>query len=96
MERTKPNELETRVDEVLFYLWDPIGVNNEPYARAEYRAYVAEVLDQLENNNTASEIAACLCAIVSGSMELVPDKENALKVARVLLEHKCAIDQGCA
>jgi hypothetical protein len=30
------SELFRRIDEILFYVWDPIGVNDSPYARDEY------------------------------------------------------------
>lgn len=33
-------ELYRRVDEVLFYVWDPIGVANSPAARDEYYGYL--------------------------------------------------------
>jgi hypothetical protein len=96
MERFAPNELEKRVDEVLFYIWDPIEVNPEPYARAEYRSYVTSVLGYVENNKTANEIANYLCSIESESMGLTPNKENALKAAEILIKNKEAIDEGCA
>ena len=96
MERFAPNELEKRVDEVLFYIWDPIGVNPEPYARAEYRSYVTSVLGYVENNKTANEIANYLCLIESESMGLTPNKENALNAAEILIRNKDAIDEGCA
>ena len=96
MERFAQNELEKRVDEVLFYLWDPIGVSDEPYARAEYRSYVTSVLGHVENNKTANEMAGYLCTIESDSMGLTPNKENALKAAQILITHKEAIDEGCA
>jgi hypothetical protein len=34
------SELEQRVSEVLFYVWDPIGVNGMPACRSEYDDYV--------------------------------------------------------
>lgn len=96
MERFATNELEKRVDEVLFYVWDPIGVNGTPYARAEYRTYVTSVLGHLEHNKSAIEIADLLCSIESDSMGLTPNKGNALNASNVLIEHKEAIDEGCA
>lgn len=30
-------------DEALFYLWDPIGIAEDPRARSEYEAYVPQV-----------------------------------------------------
>jgi len=96
MERLAQNELEKRVDEVLYYEWDLIGVSDEPYARAEYRSYITSVLGHVENNKTANEIADYLCSIESDSMGLTSNKENAIKAAEVLIQHKEAIDEGCA
>jgi len=36
----KENELRQRTDEVLHYLWDPIGVAGAPGARDEYWSYL--------------------------------------------------------
>ncbi|MES2408410.1 MAG: hypothetical protein V4528_13925 [Pseudomonadota bacterium] len=96
MERFAQNELEKRVDEVLYYVWDPIGVKGEPYARAEYRSYITSVLGHVENNKPAAAIAEFLCNIESESMGLTPNKDNALVAANLLLQHKEAIDEGRA
>lgn len=96
MERFAPNELEKRVDEVLYYVWDPIGVNDQPYARAEYRSYVTSVLGYLKHNKSASEIADRLCKIESDRMGLSPNQSNAMETAKILIEHKEAIEEGCA
>lgn len=45
------NELKNRVDEVLFYIWDPIGVSHEPCARWEYKSYIPQVLRLIEQND---------------------------------------------
>lgn len=96
MERFALNELEKRVDEVLYYVWDPIGVKDEPYARAEYRSYITSVLGLIENNIPAAAIAEFLCNIESESMGLTPNKNNTLVAANLLLQHKKAIDESCA
>ena len=96
MERFAENELEKRVDEVLYYKWDPIEINHEPYARAEYRSYVTRILSHLENNKSANEISNHLCNIESMSMGMTPNKSKALEIANILITHKEAIDKGCA
>lgn len=37
-------ELDKRIDEVLFYVWDPIGVSDIPEARGEYSSYTMTIL----------------------------------------------------
>lgn len=51
------SELLTRVDEVLHYLWDPIGVSDVPEARNEYSSYAGVVLSLLKRGAAESEIA---------------------------------------
>jgi hypothetical protein len=41
------NEIYKRVDEVLYYLWDPIGVSPDPEARDEYYSYIPEIFSLL-------------------------------------------------
>jgi hypothetical protein len=90
------NELHRRVDEVLFYVWDPIGVSPEPCARAEYENYVLEVLAKLEETSNAVSISKHLAAIVRNNMGLPPDTHRCDAVAELLLEHKRAVEQGLA
>lgn len=44
------SELEQRVSEVLFYVWDPIGVNGMPACRLEYDDYVPIITAYLMHN----------------------------------------------
>lgn len=96
MDRIAPNELEKRVDEVLFYIWDPIGVNDMPNARAEYRSYVSSVLSYVQQNKSIEEIADLLLRIEGESMELPTNRKHALKIAKLLVRHKEAIEAGRA
>jgi hypothetical protein len=45
MESLMPNdkELFQRIDEVVHYIWDPIGVSHIPEARDEYHSYLTEI-----------------------------------------------------
>lgn len=35
------------VDEVLYYIWDPVGINDDPCVRDEYYDYVPQVFEWL-------------------------------------------------
>ena len=91
MDKFRHDELFWRVDEVLFYKWDPIGVAPEPCARHEYLSYVPKVLHLVERGDE-SAIAEHLAGIAKGQMGLTPDQENCIYVAKVLLQHKRAIE----
>ena len=48
-QKLPPDQLELyrRTDEVLHYIWDPIGVAGDPYARDEYDSYLPHVYSHL-------------------------------------------------
>ena len=62
------DELRRRVDEVLYYIWDPIGVSDQPCARAEYESYVPKVLELLTSQDEPGPIAAYLAEVISSRM----------------------------
>lgn len=62
--------LSTRVNETLYYFWDPIGVNDAPEARDEYDSYVDKIVDLLLKNATEREVEKQLLHIETRSMEL--------------------------
>ena len=90
------NELRRRVDEVLFYIWDPIGVSPEPCARMEYESYVSKVLGLVEQNDDIGIISSHLADIVKNLMGLFPNQEQCDHAATLLLEHKRAVKEGLA
>jgi len=64
------NELYRRTDEVLHYIWDPIGVAGVPEARDEYDSYFPHVFSLLVNNPKAGEIQNYLIKIEGENMGL--------------------------
>ena len=89
-------ELQRRVDEVLFYVWDPIGVADEPCARSEYESYVPKVLQLVQDNDSIQPIAVYLDSVVTSRMGLSANRKHCEKVAELLLRHKDAINKGLA
>ena len=89
-------ELTRRVDELLYYVWDPIGVANEPYARGEYASYVPMVRQFVERNDEIRPISSYLATVVRDQMGLSPNNEQCDFTAELLLKHKQAIKDGCA
>jgi len=49
-----------RIDEVLHYLWDPIGVSGVPEARDEYSSYAGVVFSMLKRGANEKELAKYL------------------------------------
>ena len=85
---TKEKELYRRTDEILFYLWDPIGVSKAPQARDEYYSYLPRVFAHLIEGAKDHEISAYLMKVEERSMGLTSNKEKTLEIARILIETK--------
>ena len=92
-DKGKIKELNQRIDEVLYYIWDPIGVSDEPCARAEYSSYTMTILKYVINEDL-NQIANQLTKIETDSMGLTTDKERNLEIAQRLLDYKYAVEQG--
>ena len=76
------------VDEVLHYVWDPIGVSVHPEARDEYHGYLPQVFGLLREEANESKIAAYLTAVTTDHMGLSPRSNHDREVARLLLSWK--------
>ncbi len=81
-------ELYRATDEVLHYLWDPIGVSDVPDARDEYWGYLPQVFRMLIEQTPEDEIANYLVKIETERMGLSSNKENARRIAEILYEYK--------
>jgi hypothetical protein len=78
-----------RTDEVLHYLWDPIGVAGCPQARDEYYAYLPQVFGMLLEKKTEEEIASYLMRVEDERMGLSTTeatRANAAQVATFLVD----------
>ena len=56
---SKP-DINRAVDEILHYVWDPIGVAGVPQARDEYAAYVPQVVALLARGISGGELSLWL------------------------------------
>jgi hypothetical protein len=81
-------ELYRRTDEILHYLWDPIGVSDTPQARDEYHGYLPRVFSHLLHNSSKSLIVEYLMEIESNSMGMGSNKKRNEQIADMLLEAK--------
>jgi len=90
----KEAELYRRCDEVLHYIWDPIGVAGAPGARDEYQGYLPHVFSLVQNDAKPQEIAEYLNRFVAESMTLSPDKKKSLEVAHILLNWRKWINES--
>jgi len=91
MSQRYQQELLTRVNEVLHYIWDPIGVRGEPNARDEYDSYVPGVYSLLHDGATAEQIATHLDKIATERMGLSSNMKHCHATAHNLLDWRAAL-----
>ena len=89
-----PNEAELyrRVDEVVHYIWDPIGVRCHPEARDEYQSYLTAIYGRVKAGNK-EDILEYMRWASGDNMGLTFDKAKAEEAVEVLLEWKRVIDE---
>jgi hypothetical protein len=92
----KDDALFEAVDEVLHYIWDPIGVRDCPQARDEYHSYVPQVFGLLRGGATSESISSYLSRVATETMGLSGNTTHDLKVAIILIDWKEAVDEKFA
>ncbi len=70
MEKYAARTVKHEIHRILWEVWDPIGVNQDPNARDEYSSYVGGVFELLVNHASDDAIAEHLRAIVVDRMAL--------------------------
>lgn len=92
-DRAKIKKLINRIDEVLYYKWDPIGVSDEPCARGEYSSYAYSLVHSIIAENK-QEIVDKLSKIESELMGLSANHSKNESIADRLIQDKHAIKEG--
>ena len=92
-ERTKDEIYRGAVDEILHYMWDPIGVAGIPAARDEYTNYVGEVVEMVSKGSNLESIAQLLNNIAVQRMGLSPNIANCIDVAKSLIDWYEAVNE---
>ena len=72
------------VDEVLHYVWDPIGVAQEPYARDKYHSYLPQVFSLVLAAAEDEQVANYLSQVAEERMGLTENRGHDLRVAQIL------------
>ena len=87
---TAEQRLRLVIDEILHYMWDPIGVAGTPEARDEYAGYVGKVLAYaLEENEPA--IHQYLREMETKHMGVAGDASRCADVADCVMRWKAAL-----
>ncbi|RCJ04282.1 hypothetical protein DDK22_32780 [Cupriavidus necator] len=78
------------VDEVLYYLWDPIGIANSAGPRDEYRMYVPKVFELVKMADGPT-LSAYLLSVERDRMGLAGHSASAHQIAELLLAWRVRI-----
>jgi hypothetical protein len=82
-------DLYKRLDELLFYQWDPIGIStDEDWPTDEYQAYLPRVFSMLLEFDDPKPIADYLSEVSTKSMGLSLQSEADLRIAKLALKLK--------
>jgi hypothetical protein len=92
-QKLPPDKLEfyKRIDEILFYKWDPIGVSDLDWSRDEYQAYLPQVFQLALKNDSPVPIAEYLTQITTDRMELRARVKHDMKIAKLII----AVKESC-
>lgn len=85
-------ELYKRIDEILFYQWDPIGVSDSDWARDEYQSYLPRVFAYAMESDSSEVIENFLRIASTESMGLPATPEHDRKISELIIEVKQSLD----
>ena len=84
----KDKKLYQHVDEVVHYIWDPIGVCDEPDARDEYESYLPQIFSQIIKSSKKIETVEILTRITKDDIGLDPNLTQINKAVDLIYEYK--------
>jgi hypothetical protein len=74
----------TRIDEIMFYKWDPLQLSDTNWPRYEYDSHVPEVFRLALESTSHHPIAEYLTHVSTDLMGMTEDKERDLAVAELI------------
>lgn len=93
-QKLSPEEknLYKRIDEILFYRWDPIGISDSDWPRNEYKTYVPQVFRIALENDDPEPITEYLCKVETDYLDMKGRKNFNMRIAEQILDIKNAIE----
>lgn len=88
----KDKELYRRIDEILYYQWDPIGVSDVVWSRDEYQNYLPTVFKLVLEKSNKEEIEDYLSKVVTDQMGLRSDKKHNMKIVDMFFDLRDCIE----
>ncbi|VAW66250.1 hypothetical protein MNBD_GAMMA09-3470 [hydrothermal vent metagenome] len=92
--KLSPQEMELyqRIDEILFYKWDPIGLSDSAWVRNEYQSYLPEVFKLAMKSESTDMVAAYLTAVATENMGLKQSPRHDRAIAELIMQIKKGIN----
>lgn len=88
----KDKELYARIDEVIHYIWDPIGVAGNAQARDEYYSYLPNVFS-LAKKEQYDEIGKYLNELTESHIGVKPNFERSKNAIEAIEDWKLYLDE---
>lgn len=89
------DELYRRIDEVIHYMWDPIGISCHPGARDEYHIYLPEIYRLIKSEEIAT-LKEYMKEIAATNMSLDDNTQSSINSAiTTMLEWKAYLESEC-
>lgn len=82
--REEIDSVHTRIDEILFYKWDPIRLSNSNISRDEYSTYVKGVFEITLNSTSPYSLADHLTMLSTEYMGVLGNRETDIAVATLI------------
>lgn len=76
------------VKNILMNDWDPIGIKDNPNAKAEYDQYALRIVGMLYNGTTHDKLIEFLENVVTGDLGLSANRNLSINVSKKLLALK--------
>lgn len=77
-----------RIDEILWFDWDPIGINAIDAARDEYYSYLFPLMNMVLDGTNREQVATYLYECETVNMGMVGNKSHCEYVAGLICEAK--------
>ena len=77
-------DLRNRINEIMYYKWDPLHVSNSNWARYEYDSYVPEVFRLAVESTSYHPISEYLTHVATEIMSMTENREHDVDIAKLI------------
>jgi len=88
------DELRKRINEILLYVWNPIGIEATSKTSHEYETYAGQVLELVLKNAGKEEVSDYLSKVVQEQLGLDPNQEHNDIVAVLVCDWKDTLQKA--